>query len=183
MSSSQFELGVHTYLWCIELHLLALEDVLMNRGPAHSKADYYSKHLSLHVQCHTVQSEDEESLQLLTKSTIENELTHSNSPEPMTANKEKLADSAAGMMLIGSKPVSRFSMTRGGSMWKHGTAKSVEDEESAPVSALNTAKLPKLFLRSHQQVSLLLVHHLIFLMFSTGGAGQLSELLNNLTMQ
>ena len=66
MSGSQFEQGAHIYLRCIELHPLALEDVLANRGePARSKTDYYSKHLSLHVQCHTVQSEDEESLQLL----------------------------------------------------------------------------------------------------------------------
>ena len=96
MSSSQFEQGAHTYSQCIELHPLALEDVLANRGSARSKADYYSKHLSLRVQCHTVPLEDEESLQLLTKSAIEKELTRSNSPEPMTTDEEKLADSAAG---------------------------------------------------------------------------------------
>ena len=61
----------------------------------------------------------------------------------MTADEEKLADSAAGTTLIGSQPVSRFSTTRGGSTWKRGTTKRVEDEESAPVSAPNTAKLPK----------------------------------------
>ena len=98
MSSSQFERGAHTYLRCIELHPLASEDVLANRGSARSKADYYPKRLSLRVQCHTVQSEDEESLQLLTKSAIEKELTRSDSPEPMTADEEKLADSAAGQV-------------------------------------------------------------------------------------
>ena len=153
MSSSQFEQGVHTYLRCIELHPLALEDVLANRGPARSKADYCLKHLSLRVQCHTVQPEDEESLQLLTKSAVEKEQTRSNSPEPMTADEEKLADSATGTNLIGNQPVSGFSTTRGGSMRKRGTTKPVEDEESAPVSTLNTAKLPKLFSRSHQPVS------------------------------
>ena len=96
MSSSQFEQGAHTYSRCIELDPLALEDVLANRGSARSKADYYSKHLSPRVQCRTVQSEDEESLQLLTKSAVEKELTRSNSPEPMTADEEKLVDSAAG---------------------------------------------------------------------------------------
>ena len=96
MSSSQFEQGAHTYSRYIELDPLALEDVLANRGSARSKADYYSKHLSPRVQCRTVQSEDEESLQLLTKSAVEKELTRSNSPEPMTADEEKLADSAAG---------------------------------------------------------------------------------------
>ena len=102
MSSSQFEQGVHTYLRCIELHPLALADVLANRGPARSKADYCLKHLSLRVQCHTVQPEDEESLQLLTKSAVEKEQTRSNSPEPMTADEEKLADSATGTNLIGN---------------------------------------------------------------------------------
>ena len=116
MSSSQFEQGAHTDLRCIELHPLALEDVLANRGPARSKADYYSKHLSLRVQYHTVQSEDEESPQLLTKSAVEKELTCSNSPEPMSVDEEKLADSAAGTTLIGNQPVPRFSTTRGGSM-------------------------------------------------------------------
>ena len=96
MSSSQFEQGAHTYSRRIELHLLAVEDVLANRGPARSKADYYSKHLSLRIQCHTVQSEDEESLQFLTKSAVEKELTRFNSPEPMTVDEEKLADSTAG---------------------------------------------------------------------------------------
>ena len=82
---------------CIELHPLALEDVLANRGgPARSKADYYLKHLSLRVQCRTFKSEDEESLQLITKSAVEKEVTRSNSPKPMTADEEKLADSAAG---------------------------------------------------------------------------------------
>ena len=68
----------------------------------------------------------------------------------MTADEEKLADSATGTNLIGNQPVSGFSTTRGGSMRKRGTTKPVEDEESAPVS---TAKLPKLFSRSHQPVS------------------------------
>ena len=153
MSSSQFEQGAHIYSRCIELHPLALEDVLANRGSARSKADYYPKRLSLRVQCHTVQSEDEESLQFLTKSAVEKEPTRSNSPEPMTADEEKLADSAAGR----SQPVSRFSTTRGGSMRKSGTTKPVEDEESVPVSAPDTTKLLKLFSRPHQPVSFLFI--------------------------
>ena len=189
VSSSQFEQGAHTDLRCIELHPLALEDVLANRGPARSKADYYSKHLSLRVQCHTVQSEDEESPQLLTKSAVEKELTRSDSPEPMTADEEKLADSAAGTTLIGSQPVSRFSTTRGGSMRKRGTTKRVEDEESAPVSVPNTAKLPKLFSRSHQPVSLLFISSSRFPnVFARwcrpiGKKDPLSELLNNPTVR
>ena len=168
MSSSQFEQGAHTYSRCIELHLPALEDVLANRGSARSKADYYPKRLSLRVQCHTVQSEGEESLQLLTKSAVEKELTRFNSPESMTADQEKLADSAAGTTLIGSQPASMFSTTRGGSVRKSGITKPVEDEESAPVSAPNTTKLPKLLSRPHQPVSLLFISSSHFLTFSLG---------------
>ena len=98
MSCSHFKQGVHTYLRCIELHPLALEDVFANGGPARSQADYYSKHLSPRVQCRTVESEDEESFQLLTKLAVEKELIRSSSPEPMTADEEKLADSAAGQV-------------------------------------------------------------------------------------
>ena len=190
MSSSQFEQGVHTYSRCIELHILALEDVLANRGgSARSKADYYPKRLSLRLQCHTVQSEDEESLQLIIKSAIEKELTRSNSPELMTADEEKLADSTAGTTLIGSQPVPEFSTTRGGSMRKRGTTKRVEDEESAPVSTPNTAKLPKLFSKSHQQVSLLFISSSHFPNVFTRWCRPivkkvpLSELLNNPTVQ
>ena len=75
----------------------------------------------------------------------------------MTADEEKLADSAAGTTLIGSQPVSRLSTTRGGSTWKRGTTKPVEDEESAPVSAPDITKLPKLFSGSYQLVSLLFI--------------------------
>ena len=42
-------------------------------------------------------------------------------------------------------------------MRKRGTTKPVENEESAPLSVPNTAKLPKLFSRSHQPVSLLFI--------------------------
>ena len=52
----------------------------------------------------------------------------------MTADEEKLADSATGTNYIGNQPVSGFSTTRGGSMRKRGTTKLVEGEESAPVS-------------------------------------------------
>ena len=93
----------------------------------------------------------------------------------MTVDEEKLADSAAGTTLIGSQPVPRFSTTRGGSMRKRGTTKRVEDEESAPISASNTAKLPKLFSRPHQPVSLLFISSSHFLTFSPGGADQLAR--------
>ena len=133
VSSSQFKQEAHTYLRCIELHLLALEDVLANSGPTRSKADYYLKHLSTHSVPYSPVRRWR-SLQFLTKSAVEKELTRSNSLEPMTVDEEKLADSTAGTTLIGSQPVSRFSTTGEGSMRKRGTTKPVEDGGSAPVS-------------------------------------------------
>ena len=88
--------------------------------------------------------------------------------------------------LIGNQPVSGFSTTRGGSMRKRGTTKPVEDEESAPVSTLNTAKLPKLFSRSHQPVSLLFIsssHFPNVFARPIGKKDPLSELLNNPTVR
>ena len=42
--------------WSVDMHPLALEDVLHQRGHARSKADYFSKHLFLRVLCHTLGS-------------------------------------------------------------------------------------------------------------------------------
>ena len=169
----------------MELHPLALEDVLANRGPAHSKADYYSKHLSLRIQCHTIQSEDEESLQLLTKSAFEKELTRSNSPESMTADEEKLADSTAGMTLIGSQ------LSLGSRRLGEGIC--------GNVGLQNRLRMKRVLLYLHRilqsfpnysrglinRLASYLFRHPIFLTFSPGGAraGQLSELLNNPTVQ
>ncbi|THH26833.1 hypothetical protein EUX98_g7359 [Antrodiella citrinella] len=43
-----------------DMHPLALEDVLHQRGHARSKADYYHKHLFLRMLCHTLSNEDQE---------------------------------------------------------------------------------------------------------------------------
>ncbi|KAF8956065.1 hypothetical protein BDZ97DRAFT_1672245 [Flammula alnicola] len=42
------------------LHSLALEDILHERGHTHSKADYYPGHLFLRVLCHTLELEEGE---------------------------------------------------------------------------------------------------------------------------
>lgn len=162
-----------------------MEDLIANRGPARSKADYYTKHLSLRIQCHTVQPDDDESLKLASKQVAEEDLTEkprSSSPDLMTADEEKLADSAAGTTLLGgSQPVSRFSTTRGtygGSMRKRGTTKPVEDEESAPASKPNSM-FPKLFSGARQPVGLsftsCILHRLVLLMFPAGGTGPLAR--------
>ncbi|KAJ3511394.1 hypothetical protein NLJ89_g4131 [Agrocybe chaxingu] len=41
------------------LHSLALEDILHERGHTHSKVDYYPGHLFLRILCHTVELNDE----------------------------------------------------------------------------------------------------------------------------
>lgn len=48
----------------IDLHPLALEDVLHDRHHARSKADYYPKHLFLRILCHTVGTTRNEDLSL-----------------------------------------------------------------------------------------------------------------------
>ena len=71
-------------------------------------------------------------------------------------------------------------------MWKRDTTKRVEDEESAPISAPDTAKLPKLFSRSHQPVSLLFIsssHFPNVFARPIRKKDPLSELLNNPTVQ
>ncbi|KDQ62923.1 hypothetical protein JAAARDRAFT_53142 [Jaapia argillacea MUCL 33604] len=61
-----------------DLHPLALEDVLHQRGHARSKADYYSKHLFLRVLCHTL-APSEASVAASTYT----DLPRSASPDPM----------------------------------------------------------------------------------------------------
>ena len=45
-----------------DLHSLALEDILHERGHNHSKADYYPGHLFIRVLCHTVHEDEPWSL-------------------------------------------------------------------------------------------------------------------------
>ena len=131
VSSSQLEQWAYTYLRCIELHPLALEDVLANRGSARSKADYYSKHLSLRVHCHTVQSEDEESLQFLTKSAVEKNWLV---PIPLNLWQPTKRSWPIVLQVWRWLEVNLSLGSRRLGEGVCGTTKPVEDEESAPVS-------------------------------------------------
>lgn len=65
------------------LHPLALEDVLHQRGNARSKADYYTNHLFLRILCHALDKEN-------SVDTVEPdiEIPRSFSPEPMSEGDE-----------------------------------------------------------------------------------------------
>ena len=43
----------------VDIHSLALEDMLLERGHSYSKADYYQQHLFLRVLCHSLPTEEE----------------------------------------------------------------------------------------------------------------------------
>ncbi|KZP10118.1 hypothetical protein FIBSPDRAFT_872974 [Athelia psychrophila] len=62
------------------LHPLALEDVLHQRGHARSKADYYSNHLFLRVLCHALARDNDISTDTVDPDI---EIPRSFSPEPM----------------------------------------------------------------------------------------------------
>ena len=62
-----------------DLHPLALEDVLTQRGHARSKADYYPQHLFIRVLNHTLSAEDERA----GGNTTFAHLPRSESPSPM----------------------------------------------------------------------------------------------------
>lgn len=105
--------AVAHYTIILELHPLALEDLLTNRGHSRSKADYYTKHLALRILCHAVvPDEDTTSLK-----DIAPEKPRSSSPTPMSEDDEKALDekfSDEGTMYGGSPPISRFSTKRKG---------------------------------------------------------------------
>ncbi|PIL31186.1 transporter [Ganoderma sinense ZZ0214-1] len=63
-----------------DLHPLALEDVLTQRGHARSKADYYPQHLFIRMLNHTLAAEDERAS---TSNTTFAHLPRSESPAPM----------------------------------------------------------------------------------------------------
>jgi hypothetical protein len=78
----------------LDLHPLALEDILHARKQNRSKADYYSKHLFLQILCHELKDVDEdEDSQTLTGMPL------SSSPEPMSEedNSGDLTDGDPGI--------------------------------------------------------------------------------------
>lgn len=76
----------------VDLHPLALEDVLHKRGHARSKADYYSKHLFIHVLSHTLASSSQSEETFISED--ENLLPpRSSSPGSMTPGDYRKRDS------------------------------------------------------------------------------------------
>ena len=61
MCISSYEVP-HCLTFYLDLHSLALEDILHERGHNHSKADYYPGHLFIRVLCHTVHDDEPWSL-------------------------------------------------------------------------------------------------------------------------
>lgn len=122
----------------LDIHPLALEDVLHARGHARSKADYYTKHLFLRLLCHTLgQDEDNNASQ----ETLTN-LPRSASPIPFDdddedddefwAREEKGEDDEKTVYGNGS----RYSTTRGGPLQKHAKSRIQTDiEKQGPASA------------------------------------------------
>lgn len=110
-----------------DIHPLALEDVLHNRGHARSKADYYTKHLFLRLLCHTLAGEDEASTGGTPPGSVTN-LPRSNSPIPMDEDEEEefgkgAEDDVYGAddekTVYGNGNGSRFSTRRSGPLKNH----------------------------------------------------------------
>ncbi|KAH9948220.1 cora-like Mg2+ transporter protein-domain-containing protein [Amylocystis lapponica] len=129
-----------------DMHPLALEDLLHQRGNARSKADYYPKHLFLRVLRHSLVADDD----INTPDPSMTDLPRSDSPEFMTGDdsdeedssgpsKEKDGDDERTM--YGSASGSRFSTarTRGGTL-KARFQGAVRDVESHPMRAQEPQK-------------------------------------------
>ncbi|KAL1950966.1 hypothetical protein VTO73DRAFT_115 [Trametes versicolor] len=103
-----------------DMHPLALEDVLHQRGNARSKADYYNKHLFLRVLCHSLSNDDD------TGGPNISHLPRSESPTNMDDDDEEDSEFQFGKSgkaaetdvddertMYGSANASRFSTQRG----------------------------------------------------------------------
>ncbi|KAI0082128.1 hypothetical protein K474DRAFT_1655466 [Panus rudis PR-1116 ss-1] len=94
-----------------DIHPLALEDVLHDRGHARSKVDYYQRHLFLRLLCHSLTDDS--------ANTSFTELPRSSSPEPIGEDDEDDDDEDDlkgddDKTMYGSANPSRFSTKRGG---------------------------------------------------------------------
>ncbi|KAI0829056.1 hypothetical protein BC628DRAFT_1315896 [Trametes gibbosa] len=107
-----------------DMHPLALEDLLHQRGHARSKADYYPQHLFLRVLCHSLTNEDDSGSPSISH------LPRSDSPSPMgdedsgddesdsefqfgKSGKAMETDADDERTMYGSASASRFSTKRG----------------------------------------------------------------------
>ncbi|KAI0658336.1 hypothetical protein C8Q70DRAFT_189962 [Cubamyces menziesii] len=122
-----------------DMHPLALEDVLHQRGHARSKADYYPQHLFLRILCHSLSNEEDGAQPSISH------LPRSESPTPMDADDEIDSDSELqygksgktsevyaddDKTMYGSASASRFSTKRGDSTMRRRLGQ--RDIESPP---------------------------------------------------
>lgn len=127
----------------VDLHPLALEDVLHQRGNARSKADYYPQHLFIRTLIHMLADDDD------TESDSISHLPRSDSPEPMGDQDEDESESQFGKLgkearydvddertVFGSANASRLS-TMGPSVRRRFGQSRRKDEESPAAVPMN----------------------------------------------
>ncbi|EGN93721.1 hypothetical protein SERLA73DRAFT_63839 [Serpula lacrymans var. lacrymans S7.3] len=69
-----------------DLHPLALEDVLHQRGHSRSKSDYYTQHLFIRVLSHTLGGDDEDNTSKFIPEEVAAGIPRASSPAPMTSD-------------------------------------------------------------------------------------------------
>ncbi|KAI0352284.1 hypothetical protein OH77DRAFT_812592 [Trametes cingulata] len=107
-----------------DMHPLALEDVLHQRGHARSKADYYPQHLFLRVLCHSLANDDdtgaptfahlprsESPMNIEDSDSDDDESDFNKAPAQETAAEAEADDERT---VFGSASASRYSTKRGG---------------------------------------------------------------------
>ncbi|CAL1694881.1 unnamed protein product [Somion occarium] len=133
-----------------DIHPLALEDVLHQRGHARSKVDYYNKHLFLRLLRHSLSNEKDGSTGS-TPNTSVTDLPRSSSPEPMEVEEVDIEydgkDGEDEKTEYGSASGSKFSTKRGGTLRntvKRQLGNPVDVEDRMPRSPrLDTSQLDK----------------------------------------
>ncbi|KAI8980569.1 hypothetical protein BD414DRAFT_492607 [Trametes punicea] len=122
-----------------DMHPLALEDVLHQRGNARSKADYYPQHLFLRVLCHSLSNEEDGAMTSLSHLPRSESPANTTDDEDESESEFRYAKSARNAemeadddrTMYGTAPASRFSTKRGGSTLRRRFGRS--DVESAAV--------------------------------------------------
>ena len=125
----------------IEMHPLAIEDVLTQRQHSRSKVDYYPQHLFLRILCHSLTSED-----YRTPSSSVTSLPRSESPDLIgieeSDDEEVLSPPDDDRTVYGSTNPSRFSSTKRGSL-NNGTT-TVKEAKDVERSAIQEQQLRRL---------------------------------------
>lgn len=107
-----------------DLHPLALEDVLHQRGHARSKADYYHQHLYLRILCHALAGGDEGSTESVEP--MMSDVPRSYSPGPMSEEEEEVVMGGGGGV--------------SGIYGSEGDEEQTMYGESAPISRMSTKR-------------------------------------------